>query len=170
MDNVEPSYLRPNGSTQCVYSISYFHAEHIIYLYIMTPIALIGIFLNSISIIVYSDKSFSTVAFKYLKLLSITDLFICIIVTPYFICFYSKQNTDEPGFKLRMHYLRFIIIPFSNIASNLATLFNLLVNIERLISVRFPTRKAKLFTTNRYILSCVVVLLSLIHISQGIVR
>ena len=51
-----------------------------------------------------------------------------------------------------------IYIPGANLAINLSTFLNLLVTIERLISVGWPTQRYTLFKPSRYYLSCVIVI------------
>nr|QVK45822.1 G protein-coupled receptor [Proales similis] len=133
-------------------------AEAIIYLYLLCPLCILGIFLNLASIHIYGDKSFTTTAFKYLRFLSLTDLLICIVVIPYTVSYYTPAATDSHVW-VKLVYLYYIFIPVANSLSNLATLFNLLVTIERMVSVRFPTHKSKLFSPLRFNISCVAVLI-----------
>lgn len=55
------------------------------------------------------------------------------------------------------------LYPLANICSNLATLLKVLVTLERLVSIRWPTKKYKLFKKSRYYVSCVIaVIISII--------
>lgn len=142
--------------SDCNVTLTYFPIEAIIYRYILCPLAVSGILFNIISIHIYGDKSFATTAFKYLRLLAIVDLVICTIVIPYCIAFYTPARDADDIFG-RYVYLFYIYIPLSNIFSNLATLLTILVTIERLVSVRWPTHKTTLFSPFRFKLSCVIV-------------
>lgn len=170
----------------------YFPVEHYIYIYYMCPLAIIGIVLNAISLRVFNAKSFSTtVTFKYLRIIARIDLFICIIVLGYCISFYTPVFNRHDLY-IRNHYLAYIYIPFANLSINLRSVitsssltsrpsyqsrinysllffysmyFNLLVSIERLISVGWPTKKYTYFKPSRFIWSCILVLLGTIIIN-----
>ena len=78
-----------NITQSCFIKSNYFFEEQIIYLYIICPLAIIGIILNILSIKVFNDKSFNTVAFCYLRLMTWFDLVICGIVVVY--CLKRRQ-------------------------------------------------------------------------------
>lgn len=75
---------------ECIVKSNYLEFEAYCYLLIMCPLALIGIILNIISLRVFNDKSFNSVTFKYLRLIALTDLFICITVIPYCLTAYTQ--------------------------------------------------------------------------------
>jgi hypothetical protein len=142
---------------ECNYLISYYDHEQIIYLYVLSPLALIGILLNALCVYIYGNRSFSTssTAFKYLRYLSVVDLLICCIQLPYTLSFYTQAANKHDY--LRGHlFLIYIYLPIANMLSNLATLLTLLVTIERLVSVKWPTRKARLFSSSRFCFSCML--------------
>lgn len=146
-----------SSSSGCSLNINYYDEEFYCYLFIMCPLALVGILLNLVSLKVFSDKSFNTVTFKYLRLITLTDCFICCIIIPYCITSYTQPFSRHDLFG-RQIYLAYIYIPGANFAITLSMLLNLLVTLERLISVGWPTRKYKLFKPSRYYLSCVLVI------------
>jgi hypothetical protein len=146
------------NSSDCTLKPSYILEEQICYLYIMCPLAIIGLILNIISIKVFNDKSFNTVAFCYLRLMTYFDLIICAIIIIYCLTAYTSSLNKYDLF-IRHLYLAYIYIPIANIASNLTMLIKLLVTAERLISIRWPTKKYKLFKKSRYYISCVIVVL-----------
>ena len=146
-----------NSTNICSPKNYYFEDERIYYLFIMCPIVFTGVFLNLISLIVFNDKSFNSVTFKYLRLITLTDLFICLILIPYCLTSYT-QPYNKYDLYVRHFYLAYIYIPGANTAINLSTFLNLLVSIERLISVGWPTYKLKLFKPSRYYMSCFIVL------------
>ncbi len=87
----ETSILSSNKTENvCIVKSSYLEFEAYCYLFIMCPLAFIGIVLNIISLRVFNDKSFNSVTFKYLRLIAITDLFICITVIPYCLTAYTQ--------------------------------------------------------------------------------
>jgi hypothetical protein len=145
------------SSAVCNSEIIYLDVEQYFYLFLMCPLAIIGIILNLISLKVFRDKSFNSVTFKYLRLITLTDFFICIIIIPYCITNYTQPFNKYDMF-LRHFYLAYVYIPGANIAINLSTLLNVLVTIERLISVGWPTQRYTLFKPSRYYLSCVIVI------------
>jgi hypothetical protein len=93
MDPLNETLLETLNSTdiECVVKSNYLEFEAYCYLFIMCPLALIGIILNMISLRVFNDyKSFNSVTFKYLRLIAFTDLFICITVIPYCLTAYTQ--------------------------------------------------------------------------------
>ena len=136
----------------------YFEEEFYCYLFIMCPLAIIGVLLNLLSLKVFYDKSFNSVTFKYIRLITLTDCFICLIIIPYCVTAYTQPFNKYDLFA-RHFYLAYIYIPGANLAINLSMLLNLLVTIERLISVGWPTHKYALFKPSRYYLSCAIVIL-----------
>lgn len=119
-----------SNESECELSNSYFRFEAYCYLLVMCPLALIGIVLNLISLQVFRDKSFNTVTFKYLRLITLTDFFICIIIIPYCITSYTQPFNRYDLF-VRQLYLAYLYIPGANFAINLSMFLNLLVTVER---------------------------------------
>ena len=96
--------------------------------------------------------------FKYLRLITGTDLLICVIIIPYCLTAYTQPwNTYD--WYIRHFYLVYVYIPGANFAISLSTFLNLLVTVERLVSVGWPVKKHTLFKPSRYILSVVLVIL-----------
>lgn len=114
----------------CPPPIPYFTTEMICYLFVMCPLAFIGIILNLVSLKCFLDKSFNSVTFKYLRLITLTDFFICVIIIPYCVFFYT-QPFNKYDHYARHLYLAFLYMPGANVAINVAMLLNLLVTIER---------------------------------------
>ena len=146
-----------SNAEKCKLESIYLEIEHYCYLFIMCPLAVIGIILNLINLKVFRDKSFNTVTFKYIRLITLTDLFICITIIPYCLTAYTQPFNKYDMFARHL-YLAYVYIPGANLAINLSTLLNLLVTIERLISVGWPTHRYTLFKPSRYYLSCVIVI------------
>lgn len=119
-----------SNESDCELSNSYYRFEAYSYLFVMCPLALIGIVLNLISLQVFRDKSFNTVTFKYLRLITLTDFFICIIIIPYCITSYTQPFNKYDLF-VRQLYLAYLYIPGANFAINLSMFLNLLVTVER---------------------------------------
>lgn len=129
--NFNSKLINNNESeTGCKLVTSYYELEAYCYLFIMCPLAVIGIVLNLISLRVFRDKSFNTVTFKYLRLITLTDFFICIIIIPYCLTSYTQPFNKYDLF-IRHLYLAYLYIPGANFAINLSMLLNLLVTIER---------------------------------------
>ncbi len=150
---VECDRVEFNAST-----INYIMEERICYLYIMLPIALVGFMLNIVTIKIFNEKSFNTVAFKYLRFMTCVDLLICFLLGAYsLLCHTTAYNSVDQY--VRHIYLVFVYIPFANIGTNLTMLLTVLVTIERLVAIKWPTRKHKLFNTLRYYMSCAWVLI-----------
>lgn len=146
------------NETNCNFKHDYSIEEKICYLYIMCPIALIGIILNILCLRVYFHASFNTVAFSYLRIMSWIDLIICSIVLPYCLITYTN-SFNEYDLYARHIYLAYFYIPLANLASNLTMLLTVLVTIERLVSITSPIRKVQLFKKSRYNLSIALVIL-----------
>jgi hypothetical protein len=125
-DNVTYS----NASSVCELTISYLQIEQYCYIFIMCPLAFIGIVLNLISLKVFINKSFNTVTFKYIRLITLTDFFICIIIIPYCLTMYTQPFNKYDLFG-RHFYLAYFYMPGANFAINISMLLNLLVTIER---------------------------------------
>jgi hypothetical protein len=149
-------FANPPQNETCNLVQVYFEEEFYCYLFIMCPLAIIGIILNLISLKVFKDKSFNSVTFRYLRLITFTDFFICVIIIPYCLTSYTQPYNKYDLFA-RHFYLAYVYIPGANLAINLSMLLNLLVTIERLISVGWPTQKYTLFKPSRYYLSCFLV-------------
>ncbi len=140
-DSAETNIMLSNSSTSlssndelCSLKPTYFEWEPIYYLAIMCPIAFIGLFTNTITFKIFMDKTFNSVTFKYLKLIAITDFFICLTVIPYCLTSYTQAYNYYDLFA-RNFYLAYIYLPITNILITLSMYLNLLVTIERLISV-----------------------------------
>nr|QVK45821.1 G protein-coupled receptor [Proales similis] len=147
-----------SNASNCSVESNYLKLEAICYLFIMCPLAVLGLVLNLAILKVFSDKSFNTVTFKYLRLIAVSDFFICLVIVPYCLTAYT-QPFNEFDLYGRHLYLAYVYIPGANLAINLSMFLNLLVTVERLISVGWPTHKNKLFKPSRYYMSCALVLL-----------
>jgi hypothetical protein len=141
-----------NSDSNCSIELTYSKVESLCYLYIMCPLAFLGVVLNIVSLRVFADKGFNSVTFKYLRLITWTDLFICIMVIPYCTLLYTQPFNAYDAF-IRRLYMAYIFNAGANFAINLSMILNLLVTVERLISVAMPTKKYLLFKPSRYYLS-----------------
>lgn len=121
-----------NNQIVCKVVLEYMPIEMYFYLFLMCPLAIFGIVLNLVSLKCFLDKSFNTVTFKYLRLITLTDFFICVIIIPYCLFFYT-QPFNEYDLYGRQLYLAFLYMPGANIAITVSMLLNLLVTIERLL-------------------------------------
>lgn len=117
----------------CRLKNSYLDVEAYSYLFIMVPLALIGIILNLLSLKVFINKSFNTVTFKYIRLITLTDFFICLLVIPYCLTSYT-QPFNKYDLYARHFYLAYFYMPGANVAINVSMLLNLLVTIERYVN------------------------------------
>jgi hypothetical protein len=79
-----------SNNQTCILESIYFDFEPYCYLFVMLPLAVIGIVFNLVNLKVFSDKSFNSVTFKYIRLITITDLFICITIIPYLLTAYTQ--------------------------------------------------------------------------------
>lgn len=118
------------NQTSCPLDMHYLSVEMYGYLFVVCPLAFVGILLNLISLKCFLDKSFNSVTFKYLRLITLTDFFICVIIIPYCVLFYT-QPFNKYDLYGRNLYLAFLYMPGANVAINVAMLLNLLVTIER---------------------------------------
>jgi hypothetical protein len=141
----------------CEPKSEFFEIEAYCYLFIMCPLAIIGIVLNIICLLVFKNKCFTSVTFRYLRLIALSDFFICLVIIPYCITAYT-QPFNKYDLYLRHFYLAYVFIPGANMAINLSTFLNLLVTIERLINVGWPTISHQLFKSSKFYLSCVLVI------------
>ncbi|CAF3854814.1 unnamed protein product [Rotaria magnacalcarata] len=132
----------------CNVSLQYKIIEHIVYLYVMSPLCLIGLILNVINLIVFSDRSFKNLTFKYLRLIAFVDCITCILVFIYCITNYTRPRTLNDKY-FRIWYLVNVYFPLANITAACNVLLTITVTIERLVSVRWPMEKQRLFSSNR---------------------
>ena len=146
-----------SATASCSLHSDYLAIEAYCYLFIMCPMALVGIWLNSMSLRVFCDKSFGAVTFKYLRLVAFTDIFTCTIIIPYCVTAYTQPLGAHDMF-VRHLYLAYLYLPGANLAINLNTFLNLLLTTERLVSVGWPMHKYTLFKPSRYNMSCVCVI------------
>ncbi|CAF1133392.1 unnamed protein product [Rotaria sordida] len=144
-----------NSIKNCNVSLQYKFIEHIVYLYIMSPLCLTGLVLNVINLIVFSDRSFKNLTFKYLRLIAFVDCITCILVFIYCITNYTRPHTLNDKY-FRIWYLVNVYFPLANITAACNVLLTLTVTIERLVSVRWPMEKQRLFSTNRIYLTLIV--------------
>jgi len=144
-----------NSTRACSVSLQYKFIEHIVYLYLMSPLCFIGLLLNVISLIVFSDRSFKNLTFKYLRLIAFVDCITCTLVFIYCITNYTRPRTLNDKY-FRIWYLVNVYFPLANITAACNVLLTITVTIERLVSVRWPMEKPRLFSSNRVILTLVV--------------
>jgi hypothetical protein len=144
-----------NPIKNCSISLQYKFIEHIGYLYLMSPLCLIGLILNVINLIVFSDRSFKNLTFKYLRLIAFVDCITCILVFIYCITNYTKPySLNDKHF--RIWYLVHVYFPLANITAACNVLLTLTVTIERLVSVRWPMEKQRLFSSNRVLITLII--------------
>ncbi|CAF1103153.1 unnamed protein product [Adineta steineri] len=139
----------------CSVSLQYKFIEHIVYLYFMSPLCLIGLILNVINLIVFSDRSFKNLTFKYLRLVAFVDCITCILVFIYCITNYTRPHTLSDKY-FRIWYLVNVYFPLANITAGCNVLLTLTVTIERLVSVRWPMEKQRLFSSNRVLITLMI--------------
>jgi len=92
------------SNQSCILEQIYFDFERYCYLFVMFPLAVIGIILNIVNLKVFNDKSFNSVTFKYIRLITITDLFICITIIPYFLTAYTQPFNKYDLFARHRNY------------------------------------------------------------------
>ena len=150
------SITSSTGTTAiCSVSLQYRLIEHIVYLYFMAPLCLIGLVLNVINLLVFSDRSFKNLTFKYLRLIAFVDCITCSLVFIYCITNYTRpHNLDDKYF--RIWYLVSVYFPLANITAGCNVLLTLTVTIERLVSVRWPMEKQRLFSPNRVLITLLI--------------
>lgn len=88
--SMEQDSMDASSNQTCILTSIYFDFEPYCYLFVMFPLAIIGIVLNIVNLKIFSNKSFNSVTFKYIRLITITDLFICITIIPYFLTAYTQ--------------------------------------------------------------------------------
>ncbi|CAF0989231.1 unnamed protein product [Didymodactylos carnosus] len=153
------SIIRSNvGSNNCTLSLQYKFIEQIVYLYIMSPLCIIGLLLNIINLWIFSDRSFKNLTFKYLRLIAFVDCITCILVFIYCITNYTKPSSLKDKY-FRTWYLVNVYFPLANITAGCNVLLTITVTIERLVSVRWPMEKQKLFSSNRVLITLIMVFL-----------
>ena len=139
----------------CSVSLQYTFLEHIAYLYFMSPLCLLGLLLNVINLIVFSDRSFKNLTFKYLRLIAFVDCITCTLVFIYCVTNYTRPRTLNDKF-FRIWYLVNVYFPLANITAGCNVLLTITVNIERLVSVRWPMEKQRLFSSNRFLITLAI--------------
>lgn len=139
----------------CSVSLHYKFLEHIVYLYVMSPLCLIGLVLNVINLIVFSDRSFKNLTFKYLRLVAFVDCITCILVFIYCITNYTQPHSLNDKY-FRLWYLVNVYFPLANITAACNVLLTLTVTIERLVSVRWPMEKQRLFSSRRVLITLLI--------------
>ncbi|CAF0830653.1 unnamed protein product [Adineta steineri] len=142
-------------TNNCSVALQYLVVEQIFYLYIMSPICLIGLILNVINLIVFFDRSFKNLTFKYLRLIAFVDCITCILVFIYCITNYTRPRTLNDKY-FRIWYLVNVYFPMANITAACNVLLTITVTIERLVSVRWPMSKQRLFSANRVLLTLII--------------
>ncbi|CAF2627985.1 unnamed protein product [Rotaria sp. Silwood2] len=121
----------------------------------MSPLCLIGLILNVINLIVFSDRSFKNLTFKYLRLVAFVDCITCTLVFIYCITNYTRPRTLNDKY-FRIWYLVNVYFPLANITAACNVLLTITVTIERLVSVRWPMSKQHLFSSNRVLLTLII--------------
>ncbi|CAF0747372.1 unnamed protein product [Rotaria sp. Silwood1] len=139
----------------CSVALQYKFVEHIFYLYFMSPLCLIGLILNVINLIIFSDRSFKNLTFKYLRLVAFVDCITCTLVFIYCITNYTRPRTLNDKY-FRIWYLVNVYFPLANITAGCNVLLTITVTIERLVSVRWPMSKQHLFSSNRVLLTLII--------------
>jgi hypothetical protein len=139
----------------CSVTLQYKFAEHIFYLYFLSPLCLIGLILNVINLIIFSDRSFKNLTFKYLRLVAFVDCITCILVFIYCVTNYTRPRTLNDKY-FRIWYLVNVYFPLANITAACNVLLTITVTIERLVSVRWPMSKQRLFSSNRVLLTLII--------------
>ena len=142
-------------STNCSVSLQYLFLEHVVYLYFMSPLCLIGLILNVINLIIFSDRSFKNLTFKYLRLIAFVDCITCTLVSIYCITNYTRPRTLNDKY-FRIWYLVNVYFPLANITAACNVLLTITVTIERLVSVRWPMSKQRLFSSNNVLLTLII--------------
>ena len=145
-------------TNNCSVALEYKFFEHLSYLYFMSPLCVIGLLLNVINLIIFSDRSFKNLTFKYLRLIAFVDCITCILVFIYCITNYTRPRTFNDKY-FRIWYLVNVYFPLANITAACNVLLTLTVTIERLVSVRWPMSKQRLFSPNRVLLTLIIAFL-----------
>ena len=160
--NLNLTLLNPPSSiysvesiNNCSVALQYKPVEEIFYLYFMSPLCLIGLILNVINLIVFSDRSFKNLTFKYLRLVAFVDCITCTLVFIYCITNYTRPRTLNDKY-FRIWYLVNVYFPLANITAGCNVLLTITVTIERLVSVRWPMSKQRLFSSNRVLLTLII--------------
>ncbi|CAF1353826.1 unnamed protein product [Rotaria sp. Silwood1] len=144
-----------NSIKNCSVSLQYKVIEHIVYLYVMSPLCLMGLVLNVINLIIFSDRSFKNLTFKYLRLIAFVDCITCILVFIYCVTNYTRPRTLNDKY-FRIWYLVNVYFPLANITAACNVLLTITVTIERLVSVRWPMKKQRLFNSNRILITLII--------------
>jgi hypothetical protein len=144
-----------NSTNSCNVSLQYKFIEHVVYLYFMSPLCLIGLVLNVMNLIVFSDRSFKNLTFKYLRLIAFIDCITCTLVFIYCVTNYTRPNSFNDKY-FRIWYLVNVYFPLANITAACNVLLTLTVTIERLVSVRWPMEKQRLFSSNRVLITLII--------------
>jgi hypothetical protein len=139
----------------CSVTLQYKFVEHISYLYILSPLCIIGLILNVINLIIFSDRSFKNLTFKYLRLIAFVDCITCTLVFIYCITNYTRPRTLNDKY-FRIWYLVNVYFPLANVTAACNVLLTITVTIERLVSVRWPMSKQRLFSPNRVLLTLII--------------
>ncbi|KAI3387427.1 hypothetical protein SNEBB_000958 [Seison nebaliae] len=119
-----------------------------------------GIYFNISIILIFrqSTKTFSALTYKFLSILALLDLIGCIVVLPYLILSLFVNETLLLRY-IYNYYVLFVFLPFANLCVATAAIMTVLVAIERLVSVRWPTKKIILFRHNRTITAILCIFL-----------
>ena len=98
-------------------------------------VAVLGIVTNIINALIFSDKTFHSSSFVYLRFVSIVDLLYCILT-----CLSSlmKCNYTKVGTFLRFFYVFFLCLPLVNTFAACSIWTALAMSVERLSLIRFP--------------------------------
>ena len=142
-------------TSNCSVTLQYRPIEHVFYLYFMSPLCLIGLVLNVINLIIFADRSFKNLTFKYLRLVAFVDCITCTLVFIYCITNYTRPRSMNDKY-FRIWYLVNVYFPLANITAACNVLLTITVTIERLVSVRWPMSKQRLFNPSRVLMTLIV--------------
>ncbi|CAF4394973.1 unnamed protein product, partial [Rotaria magnacalcarata] len=153
--NHTSTYLTEPINNNCSVALQYSIVEQIVYLYLMSLLCVIGLILNVINLIIFSDRSFKYLTFKYLRLIAFVDCITSTLVFIYCVTNYTRPRTFNDKY-FRVWYLVNVYFPLANITAGCNVLLTITVTIERLVSVRWPMSKQRLFSQNNVLLTLII--------------
>ena len=158
-------------------SESYFSKEHwyalfgstpllnAIFLYLVTPFAILGVFANILSFYILGSEKLKTIPlYSYLRVYSINSLFICLMESIFFIpnTYGRLSISNSYG---SVFYISYFHVGLQNTLVLFGSFMDICISLDRIV-VFYPKVRSKLLNLSHYKISLVLFLISAAICSQ----
>lgn len=114
-----------------------------LYLFLFTPVSIVGFFLNTLSLIALRDEHFTLSLYEYLRVYCFSGAFLS-LVSSFIFCSRSRRFVEFNNSYLAMIYECFVYISIGNTLYFFTGVLDIAIILERLSSFN---QKLKWFTT-----------------------